>query len=280
MTYFNCNGKLLPSDSLVFGPDNRAVRYGEGLFETFKCINGNLILLDEHFSRLWKGLQLFQFEIPRLFTPDTLQKQVLDLLQKNRHTNSRIRINVTRGNGGLYEFNNTLHYTIQSWEFSYDDQLNENGLQAGIYRDVKKMTDSVANCKHNNFLPYSMGALFAKKNKYNDAIILNNYDRICESTIANVFLIKNNIIYTPSLSEGCVAGIIRKQIIRLLPDFPISVEETSITQAMLLDADEVFFTNSIYNIRWLSAIENKTYKNVLVKEIYAWLLQTNPVVFC
>jgi branched-chain amino acid aminotransferase len=142
------------------------------------------------------------------------------------------------------------------------------------------MADSFSNCKHNNFLPYFMGGLFAKKNKFNDAIVLNNHNRVCETTIANVFIIKKGNISTPSLSEGCIAGVMRKSILQTLDVKEINVNETSITEEILLDADEVFFTNSMYNIRWVSNIENKMYMGKEAREIYELLSKTNAAVFC
>ncbi|MEJ7625302.1 MAG: aminotransferase class IV [Ferruginibacter sp.] len=281
MAYFNYNGKFYTESSLVFGPDNRSLRYGDGLFETLKCIDGDLIFIDEHFSRLWKGMKLFQFEIPKLFTPDLLQDQIIQLINKNKITSARIRITVARGNGGLYDFKNQFQYFIQCWEIEKSlGRWNENGLQVTVFHDAKKMADNFSNCKHNNYLPYFMGALFAKKHKCNDAIILNNNDRICDSPIANIFIIKDGNLSTPSLQEGCVNGIFRKFLIHSLPDHGFPVNESAVTREMLQNADEVFFTNSIFNIRWVSNVDNTSYTNKITREIYNILLETNPSVFC
>jgi len=281
MNYFNYNGRLYDADSPVIGPDNRGLRYGDGLFETLKLLDSKLILFDEHLARLWQGMQLLQFVIPRLLTPDHLQQQVINLLKKNLHDNARVRITIVRGDGGLYDVKNNCNYIIQSWNIEEGTGgWNENGLQAGIFRDAKKMAGIFSNCKHNNFLPYFMGALFAKKNKYNDAVILNNSDRVCDSTIANIFLLKDGELFTPALTEGCVAGVIRKFILQTLPVHGFNINEGEITQESLLNADEVFFTNSIYNIRWVAGIENKSYSNFLTRKIYDILSKTNPDVFC
>ena len=77
--------------------------------------------------------------------------------------------------------------------------------------------------KTNNYLPYLMGALWAKENKLDDAVILNNYNRVADATIANIFLVKNSIITTPSLSEGCVDGVMRKYLLHSFQKENISV---------------------------------------------------------
>jgi len=282
MNYFNFNGKILEENAAAIGPSNRGLRYGDGLFETLKFRNGELILADEHFARLWKGMQLLQFEVPKLFTAENLQQQIILLLKKNKQSEARVRLSVIRGDGGLYDAkNNTPIYIIQTWTLASDHTaLNENGLQLCIYNDAKKNIDNFCNIKHNNYLPYFMGALFAKQQQCNDAIILNNHDRICDSTIANIFIIKDSIVYTPSLAEGCVAGIMRKFILQNIATAGFSITETEISKEMLLEADEFFLSNSIYNIRWVAAIGEKKYSNIISRQIFESLLQTNPAVFC
>ena len=87
---------------------------------------------------------------------------------------------------------------IQSWPLEQEGfQLNENGLVTGIYSSARKTMDSFSNIKSNNYLPYAMAALHSKKQKWNDAFLLNTNGTICDSTIANVFIIKDDIILTP-----------------------------------------------------------------------------------
>ena len=276
MNYFNCNGKLFKEGTLVVGADNRGLRYGDGLFETIKMINGKLILEDEHFARLWKGMQTLQFEISKHFTPDKLKEEIELLAKKNNHTSARIRVNIYRGDGGLYDAKNHMpNYIIQTWLLPEGNGMwNSNGLVAGIYEDVKKTCDIISNIKHNNYLPYVLAALKAKKEKWNDAIILNTQGNICDSTIANIFIIKDGIISTPSLKEGCVAGIMRKKIIQELAATHFELIEKKITKDELISADEVFFTNSMYNIRWVQRIEDKEYVTIITQKIYAAILPT------
>ena len=281
MLYFNYNGKILKDQTPIIGPDNRGLRYGDGLFETIKYNNGQLILIDEHLSRLWKGMQLMRFEIPRLFSPDIIQEQIIELLKKHNHFSARIRLVVLRKNGGLYDTkSHQPDYIIQTWPLAEYVSLNENGLQLCIYRDAKKSIDTFSNLKHNNFLPYFMGALYAKEQFCNDAIILNNFNCVCDCTIANIFIIKQGIIYTPSLAQGCVAGVMRKFIIHQLIRAGYDIIETVITEDNLKEADEIFLSNSIFNIRWVATLGDKTYSNTVTAKIYQLLRQTNPTIFC
>ncbi len=275
MTHFIYNGKLLEEGTAITGPDNRGLRYGDGLFETIKAVNKKLVFVDEHFARLWKGMALMQFNIPKHFTPDKLQAEIERLLDKNDQTTARVRLSIIRGNGGLYDTaRHSPEYIIQSWPLVEKDQLNDNGLQLCIYRDAKKVIDAFSNLKHNNYLPYFMGALYAKSMKCNDAIILNNHDRICDSTIANIFIVKDRIIYTPQLEEGCVAGVFRKFMITHLINNNYTIQEQKTDEAFLKEADEVFLTNSIYNMRWVQSINERSYTNNTIRGIYSSLPKT------
>jgi branched-chain amino acid aminotransferase len=275
--FFNYNGKIYKERDAVIGAANRGLRYGDGLFETMKYKNGALLFAKQHFARLWNGLKILQFEIPKHVTQDFLEKEIVALLNTTeiKH-DARIRLNIFRGDGGLYDAkDDVLNYIIEIWELSADSgKWNSNGLVVGIYDEVKKSCDVLSNLKHNNYLPSVIAALYAKKEKWNDALILNSYDRICETTIANIFLIKDEIIYTPPLSEGCVAGIMRAFLIEQLHSLKFIINEKPITLSEVMDADEICLTNSIYNIRWVQQIGNKSFSNTLTQKIYSSIIST------
>ena len=238
---------------------------------------GKLVLDNEHFARLWKGMSVLQFMIPKHFDPEKLQEEILQLAIKNQHEKAaRVRITIFRGNGGLYDaIDHSPNYLLQTWPLpEANGELNSNGLDIGIYSAVKKSCDILSNLKTNNYLPYVMAALEAKKQKWNDAIILNNNNRICDSTIANVFLIKDEVVYTPVLSEGCVAGILRKYMIDNIAATGFLCIEKEITIEELLAADEIFLTNSIYNMRWVKSIGDKTFASIIAPKIYVILTPT------
>jgi len=277
MTWFNYNGKMFKESTPLIGADNRGLRYGDGLFETMKMKNGQLVLDNEHFARLWKGMSVLQFAIPKHLDPEKLTEEILQVAKKNQHDKAaRIRITVFRGDGGLYDAaDNTPHYIIQTWALPQNNgELNSNGLDIGIYTAVKKSCDILSNLKTNNYLPYVMAALEAKKQKWNDAILVNQYGRICDSTIANVFLIKDEVVYAPALGEGCVAGVFRKYMIDQLAINDLKCIEKEMTIENLLQADEVFLTNSIYNIRWVKSIADKNFSHSVIQRIYASLTPT------
>lgn len=276
MSYLNFNGKIFPADEPVLMASNRSYRYGDGLFETMKIQESNIALADYHFERLFASLSILKYDIPSLFTPAKLEKEILQLCQRNRCEKlARIRLSVFRGNGGINDDDKNLQYLIECWPLSSSvDQLNENGLVIDIYPDAKKSTDQFSNIKSANFLPYSMAALYAKEKKLNDWLILNTAGKIADATIANLFIIKENIIKTPSLDQGCVNGVMRRYLLESMSNSGYSVSETAISIEDVKTADEVFLTNSISGIRWVKQFADVNYSNTKTIEIYNRFIKT------
>ena len=268
--YFNYNGRFFTDDERVLSKDDRSYRYGDGLFETMKLINGNILLKEYHFARLFLSLDVLKFQIPALFTKQQIEKEIKELVKKNGcEISARIRLSVSRGNGGLYDCDNKFSYLIECWPLEQKD-LNENGLVIDVFPDARKSIDVFSNLKSANYLPYVMAAIWAKENKLNDALILNQHDRVCDSTIANVFWVKDNNIFTPPLNEGCVAVVMRKKILELATqDSDHLMQEAVLTQEILLQADEIFLTNAITGIRWVKECRGKVYKNTISDKIFA-----------
>lgn len=269
--FFSYNDKCYPEGTPVVSPDSRAIRYGDGLFESVKIINGKIIHAELHFQRLLKGLSLLEFDIPKFFTFEKFEQDILHLARKNGHLSSaRVRYAVLRGNGGLYDAeNHHPNIIIQTWALTTSARLNDNGLVMGVYHRTHKPCDDISNLKHNNYLPNVVAALYAQKNRLNDVVLLNVHNRVCESTIANLFIIKDEKVYTPSLSEGCVAGVYRQYVIETLQNNGIACTERPLTIEELYAADEAFVTNSVANIKWIKQIDDKEYGNTFIGKIYS-----------
>jgi branched-chain amino acid aminotransferase len=273
--YLLYNGSFYKDDQPLVTADNRGLRYGDGLFETIKVKDKKIYFGGWHCERLFQGMQLLGFEPPAYFTPGYLLSQVNELCKKNNHLNARVRVNIIRGNGSLYDpeshFPNCI---IQSWplpESKY--HLNEDGLVTGIYLDAKKSIDSFSNLKSNNYLPYLMAALYAKKHQWNDALLLNSEGNICDATIANIFIVKNGIVLTPPLTDGCIAGIMRRYLAENLAQQGFEFREETISVEDLLNAEEVFLSNTIRGIRRVQSCKNSTYGTKLGTAIYTRLLK-------
>jgi branched-chain amino acid aminotransferase len=272
MEWINVNGHVTaPGNALR--PDNHSYRYGDGLFETMKAANGKILLADLHFERLYKGLSLLKIKTSKVFSRQNLNEQIHDLCKKNNCEElARVRLSVSAGHGGLYDGDDKLDYIIECWPLSKAvTNFNEDGLVIDIFPDGRKSCDSFSNLKSASHLIYVMAARFGKENKLNDCLVLNTYERICDSSIANVFWINDGHIFTPPLSEGCIAGVMRRHVMERLQAAGFKLQEKKCTVQDLENADEVFVTNAIQGIKWVKRFRDKRYGNEVARRVYQQL---------
>ncbi len=287
-TYLNFNGSILPADAPLVGAGNRGFRYGDGLFETLKVFGGRLILPQYHFERLLHGATLLGFDGKHHPSPSEWSESILALCKKNGHERlARVRLMIFRGDAEMGDAGmddpgfQVPNYIIQTWPIPAtnhfipidDSGANKTGLRIDVFPGGQKSCDVFANLKSNNYLLYTQAARYATQNGLDDSLVLNNYGRIADSSIANVFYAGRGMIYTPPLTEGCIAGIMRRFLIGILPaaGFDIKEKETGIED--LEAAEEVFLTNSIQEIRCVKHFRRAGYGNEMVRAIYDQLFK-------
>lgn len=269
--WLNLNGKFIEERTPVVVADNRALKYGDGLFETMRVVLGKIRLKKLHFERLFDGMEALKISLTGTADPRILEDQILKTVKKNSIKGpARVRLMVFRGNGSLRDFSSRgAGYIIQVWPLSASKlAMNSEGLSVGIYEAGRKACDQLANLKSNNYLLYAMGALHAREQEWDDSLILNTHNRISESTVANLFWVKEGKVYTPPLSEGCVAGVMRAHLIARLAEEGKPVTEQPVTVAGLTDADEIFLTNAIQGLRWVGNFNGRTFGNQLSSQLF------------
>ncbi len=269
MNYINLNGKITAAEEARIPIDNGSFRYGYGLFETILVKDSVINLKQYHWERLFAGMRQIYYDIPVLFTEAYLEKAVLAVVRKNKlEALCRVRLQVFATGGGLYSSEkNNPGFLVECFPLDHSVLLlNENGLTTGIAQGLNKSNDTLSNLKSANALIYAIAAKQAKEQKWNDALICNTAGNVIESTIANIFWIKKGQFYTPPLSEGCIAGVMRKYIMEQTP-----VTEKILDLQALSEADEVFLTNSVRRIKWVSNYEKTSFKNTQIKHIYSTL---------
>ena len=265
------NEEIIPADTPFITAGNRGLRFGDGLFETIKVVNENMPFFDGHMERLNRGLAVLNMALPDHYTQDYIRQIMLDLCSRNNINGAaRVRLTVVRGNGTLFTTEESYASVIIQAEPLAGEYLalNENGFAIDICPGIQKSTDILANLKSNNYLPYVMAAQYARQHQLNDCLVLNTHNRICDGTISNVFYIHQNSIYTPPLSEGGVAGVMRQFLATELPKAGYSIHEKLCMPEDLEAADEVFLTNALYGIRWVGQFRKKVYKNKIVTTLY------------
>lgn len=241
---------------------NRAFCYGDALFETMHANGTKLQFFHEHHKRLEKSMKKLKFKKSSQLEADTLESSIIRLLNKNHlYQGVRIRLTVFRNTGGFYTPNtNDCSFLAETIPLPHDQyHLNEKGLKTDIFKNLHKHPDDLSNLKTANSLLYIMAGLYSKESGLDDCIILNTEERLAECTSSNIFLMKEGILNTPSLDEGCVEGIMRNQVIRIATQEGIECRESRLYESDLLEADEFFMTNSINGIRWVVAFKQKRY---------------------
>ena len=264
------DGKLIAADTPVISIQNRAFRYADALFETIRITSGKVRFLAEHIKRMRYGMNILKMNIPADYTVEYFERKILKLANKNKISEGgRVRLTVFRNEGGFYTpSNNDVSYILEVTSLNeVDYSLNSNSFVIDVFTEVKKPLNKLSNLKTTNCLCYILAGIYKTENTLNDCLILNDKGNIAEAISSNVFVIKNGDLYTPSLEEGCVAGIMRGQIINIAKKNGLKVNECSLTQDDLLIAEEVFLTNAVNGIRWVEIFREKEYNSEISKRL-------------
>lgn len=239
-----------------------------GLIETIKVVNGKLVLKEGHVQRLCNSLKLlnvptnpYQIEdrIARLLKYECIEKQLKNFrlrmeIQKNRAHNYMPDIATLKWNCTL----KPLEETTFVWK--------EDGLKLTLLPKQFKMIDAFANLKHTDRTIYDAAAAYARSNRFDDAIVLNENKVVADTSIYNIFMVKDDKIFTPPLQDAPVSGVCRAYILSKFPEY--AIEEKSITVSELYQADELFVTNAVRGIQWVSSLDEKIFNHRVTKKLF------------
>lgn len=263
----NQNGSLQPRNDFNLSPDNRAFKYGDGIFDTLKFEDDHICFIEDHYFRLMSSMRMLRMKIPMNFTFDYYENQIRITLEANNlYNTARIRVNVFREDGGLYApESNKINFIIETSSLS----ASASGpIEIELFKDFPIASGLLSTIKTNNRLVNVLGSIFADENDYQNCILINEKKELVEALNANIFLIRGNEVLTPPLESGCINGIIRKKVIELLKkQEKFKLVELSISPFDLLKVDEVFLTNSIQEIKSVNRYRKKKYTSEKTKEI-------------
>lgn len=268
----NDNGTLVQSNEATLSPMNRGLLYGDGVFETIKAVNSKLLFWEDHYFRLMASMRILRMEIPMEFTPELLEEQLIDTLKASDLSDkpARIRITVYRNEGGAYlPEDRGVGYFIQAKEISNPFYvLSDTPYEVELYKDHYVNADILSTLKTTNKVLHVTGSIFAEDNGYDNCLLINNKKNIVEALQGNIFLVKGTHIKTPPLDDGCLRGIIRKQLLAILPLMKeYTFEEASISPFELQKADELFITNVIKGICPITKYRKKTYTTTVASAL-------------
>ncbi|MES2418752.1 MAG: aminotransferase class IV [Bacteroidota bacterium] len=262
------NDEFVAAEQAVLKSSNRGFKFGDGLFESMRMCNGKLQFAAQHADRLKAGMKALKLDGYTLLDEYFLKQKTAELLKKNKFNgNARFRLSIYRDGEGLYTpQSNKPGYLLEAVALEQGFyELNPKGLIVDVFDELTKQINKLSNYKTSNALLNVMAGLYQKQHRLNEAIILNENGFLCESTSSNVFVVYEKQIYTPALSEGCVAGVMRSVVLQLAKTNDLPLIEAQISPDILKEADEVFVTNASGGIRWVMGYGKKRYFNETAK---------------
>jgi len=258
------NDKLIRREEVKFSIDSRAVRYGDGFFESMRAFGLEVPLFGYHYQRIEKAWQIMMFDS---LLPDkkVFVNAIARLLKSNKHFGSaRLRLSFFRSGEGKYlpETNNVEWYLESFASEEKEFLLNTKGKLIDVYDMMFKPVHPFFSIKSNHSQIYTLASLWAKNNNLDDAFIVNDKGMIVEATSSNAFLLYGSELYTPPLTDGCVEGVMRAFLLKeLLPKMGVSCREISFNTEILEKADEMFITNAVQGIQWVVGYKNRRFFN-------------------
>ncbi|RYZ55569.1 MAG: hypothetical protein EOO14_13100 [Chitinophagaceae bacterium] len=258
------NGDFFPADAPLLPVQNRSFKWGDGVFETAKVYRGKLLLEALHSERLTVSLRLLGIKAGESLAQYPLTNTILELCRLNNCLPSaRVRLAVFRQDDGA------AGYSIEAIPLpEASNGWQEEGLEIVLYPFARKSMDAFANLKSANFLPYVLAQQYAVERGVDDALVLNAQNFLCDSSKANIFLVRGKNIYTPALHQGCVNGVMRRVVLEECKKLGYRLFQEEVEESALLAADEVFLTNAIQVIRWVRQYKAAVYTGTETRKIF------------
>jgi branched-chain amino acid aminotransferase len=258
----NFNGTI-QDNSAVFVESNRGFLVGDAVFETIKVVNNQVLFLEDHYFRLMATMRICRMEIPMLFTMEYVEAQILELIDVLHPSAAfRVRFSVYRTGGGFYApLSNEVAFVVTAMPLeSVLYSIEKEDYEIELYKDFHVSKQLLSTLKTNNKLLQVLGTIYAKENGYDNCLLLNEDKNIVEALQNNIFMKMGNVISTPPIAEGCINGIMRKQVLSILSKMEgYQVKEAVISPFDLQKADELFLTNVISGIQPITKYRKKSY---------------------
>lgn len=267
------NGEIVNQEDVAIKLSNRGLQYGDAVFETMRGYDSIVYFWEEHYFRLMASMRILRMPIPMEFTLDYLNKEIQRLLQSNDFEGKAfsVKLLVWREASGKYtpiDASVGFSITTDIMDMPYFE-YKESEYEVCLFRDHYVQEGMLSNLKTSNRLVNILGGIFADENDFENALLLNDKKEVVEALNANLFLVNGYKIRTPKLESGCLNGMMRKQIIKIIGEWPDYIlEEDVISPFELQKADEMFITNSLIGIQPISKYRKKTYTNEVSKILH------------
>jgi branched-chain amino acid aminotransferase len=272
----NFNGVFVSQDSNLL-TNNRAFLYGDGVFETVKIINNKILFLEDHYFRLMASMRVVRMEIPMNFTMEYLEQQILAVAENlDIATSARARITVYRNDGGYYlPKTNTVSFLINATALENTFYtIDTKEYEVDLYKDFYVTKQLLSSIKTTNKILNTTASIYAHENGLDNCLLMNDSKNVIEALQGNIFMVQGNALITPPVSEGCLNGVMRKQILELAKKIEnLEVVEAVISPFELQKADELFLTNVIKGIQPITKYRKKEFATKIANQLLKKLNQ-------
>ena len=253
------NGRIIREDEATLSINDRGFLLGDGVFETIRAYNGKPFLLNAHIKRLFIGLGRLSIKIKE--KEDDISGIIRRLIELNGLKDAYIRITVSRGlcqrGIGTKDCSEpTVCINVKSFS-PPDDTLYTEGVSVCFVKRKNLRLPEDSSIKHLSFLNYVLARLEVEEKGTFEGIMLNSAGHITECTTSNIFFVKENRIFTPSINTGILAGITRQVVIDLIRESNYELIEGEFFKNELFEAQEVFITNSLIELMPVSRVDDK-----------------------
>ncbi|MBO3698425.1 aminotransferase class IV [Roseivirga sp. E12] len=252
------NSRIIETSDYLIKTSNRSFCYGDGLFETIVTGAKRINLVEKHLLRLKRGCKVLGIDFPLSLELDSFTKMVKELQDLNGiYGDIRTKVVLWRDTGGLYTpelSNSSFFIEIKPVKAPIFEDIEKTGFSKKIHTHYSPISFA----KTTNALIYVLAGLEKNTRQLGEIILTDVHGHLSETHIANLFWIKGDSVFTPSLSCGCIEGIMRNALIELFLKSHIKFQEVSETKETLVNADSVFSTNAS-GIKYFKTIDTLTY---------------------
>ncbi len=258
----NYNGNIQENSNLTI-ENNRGFLFGDAVFETVKVVNNAVLFAEDHYFRLMASMRICRMEIPMNFTLEYFEEQILNLSNSQNISDScRARMTFFRDSDGFYLPNsNDVGFIVTAQKLNTKEYSVSNDFyEVELYKNFYISKYLLSTLKTTNKMINITGSVFAKENDYHNCILLNDDKSVVEALNGNLFMKIGNTISTPPVSDGCLNGIMRKQLIAIINKMEgYECVEKSISPFDLQKSDELFITNVISGIQPITKYRKKEF---------------------
>ena len=249
------NNALLPSTTLLL--PNRGLAFGDGFFETLIFTNGRLRLAADHHARMSQAAATLYLTLPEpLATPEALDATLAHLAQANELPEARLRLQLWRAGGGRYSPpTDAAEWLATADAFAADDSPI---TRADFALETYSIHSPLSFCKGPQAWLYVRAAHERQQRGLDEIILCDAAGHVAEAGAAAIFWVKDEVLFTPALATGCVAGVRRAQVLRAAYAAGLECRAGLFGKDVLLSADGVFTAN-VASIRMLRSIENNIF---------------------